>query len=292
MPEWGEEGSSQTPSSDAGQPEGDRENCHHEDALWSPALPLVPWCYVAFPLNPHHHPPLLQVKKPRTAGEENDLAEVDCPQRGPTQPPRAPHTGRGLTGGPLHDSRSSLTRLSSPDWKTAILGLVEGIPPPLTHPPAPGTGSGALGGKLRVGSENRMFSAWLAGGDGPDTHSPPEAVRTPHSPHYLPLPAMGQTLAGEGRRGGGIHQQRPDLPARGWRPNKAGLAAEAPPRRAHILLPCKARRRAPPPPPPEPAPSRPGAPHRLRTRLRAPSEHLLHTRWEPPAGPGGLEHAV
>lgn len=39
MPEWREEGSFQTPCSHAGQQEGDRENGHHEGALWSPAPP-------------------------------------------------------------------------------------------------------------------------------------------------------------------------------------------------------------------------------------------------------------
>lgn len=160
MPDWGGEGSerkgrglsSETPSSHEGQQEVGRGSCHFENAPMSPCRSrwsrVATWLFLAIlSLNPYHHRPILQVRKLRTAGEENDLAEVDHTHCGPTQMLCAHHAGRGLTGGPLcENSVSSLTCLFSLDWKKkAILGLVEGRLP---------LGTGARQGGL----------GWKAGG--------------------------------------------------------------------------------------------------------------------------------
>lgn len=79
-------------------------------------------------------------------------------------------------------------------------------------------------------------------GDGTDKSPSPGCSGAPHSPYDLPLPAIREGP----HHSQGLTRSTPHLPARGWRPNKAELAAEAPPRVAHILLPCKAGRRAPP----------------------------------------------
>lgn len=142
--------------------------------------------------------------------------------------------------------------------------------------------SGAVQGKLRVGSENWMLRLprWR-GRDGTDNSPSPGCLGPPLT--LSPPPPCNA--------GGTHHSQRftrstPHLPDRGWRPNKAELAAEAPPRVAHILLPCKAGRRAPPPSSSYPtARSAPGS----RTGLHAPNKRLLRTRWEPPTGLNGLE---
>ena len=136
-------------------------------------------------------------------------------------------------------------------------------------------------------------SGGLAREEGPAQTDPlPRAVQAPQlAPDTSPSPPWGRPSQTRG-----FTREHPTSQARGSRPNKAGLPWPRPCPPPHILLPCKARRRAPPRAPtlgprPHRRPAGPRSAAAPRT-APAPSPHQVGAPRPGGSGVGGVTAAA